>query len=273
MNGELVLWKRGCIFAMLAVVGCGSSQTPAEDRATSERTRKIAVAAAADLQFAFDELIGLFHNANHDIRVEASFGSSGTFFAQLSNQAPYDLFFSADMQYPRKLIEAGLADKSSERFYAEGLIVIWVRKDSPIDVEKLGIKALIEPDVRKIAIANPRHAPYGRAAEAAMEHFGVLNQVRERLVLGENIAQAAQFVESGAADIGILALSLASAPVYRDQGRFWHVPRDAYPRMEQGCILLRWANEREAAECFLDFVSGPTGREVLRRYGFVLPEE
>ena len=152
--------------------------------------------------------------------------------------------------------------------YAIGRIVIWVPKDSPVAVEKLGIKALLEPSVRKIAIANPEHAPYGRAAVAAMMTFNVYDQVAPRLVYGENIGQTAQFVQSGAADVGILALSLAVAPKMRDAGRFWQVPLYAYPLIEQGGIILKSSKNLVTARAFRDFVLGDHGREVLEHHGF-----
>src|SRR5262249_13550361 len=134
-----------------------------------------------------------------------------------------------------------------------------------------GIQALLDPAAKKIAIANPRHAPYGRAAEAALKKLGVYELVHERLVYGDNVAQTAQFIQSGAADIGIVGLSQALAPELREVGRFWEVPLDAYPRLEQGGIILSWAHDRDAAEHLRAFVLGSKGREILRRYGFSLP--
>lgn len=231
----------------------------------------LTVAAAADLKFALDDLVKEFEGKNPATKVNVTYGSSGNFFAQLQNGAPFDLFFSADISYPRKLAEAGLG--ADEVFlYAVGRIVVWVPKDSLVDVDKLGIKALLEPAIRKIAVANPQHAPYGRAAVAAMKALNVYDQVAPRLVYGENIAQTAQFVQSGAADIGILALSLAVAPQMRDTGRYWQVPLDTYPRMEQGGLILKAAKDLNAARSFRDFVLGDHGREVLKRYGFSLPE-
>jgi molybdate transport system substrate-binding protein len=205
------------------------------------------------------------------VSLEIVYGSSGNFFAQLSNRAPFDMYFSADMEYPRKLIEAGHADKRTEFLYAIGQIVVWAGASSPLDVETRGIEALLDERARKIAIANPEHAPYGRAAEAALRSLGVYEQVKDRLVLGENIAQTAQFVESGAADVGIIALSLAMAPAMQGKGRYWLVPLDAYPKMEQGGIILNWAKEREAAEDVCAFVTSAAGRTTLARYGFILP--
>jgi molybdate transport system substrate-binding protein len=231
------------------------------------------VAAASDLKFAFEEIIAGFSAKNPGIAVRPTFGSSGNFFAQLSNKAPFDLYFSADVEYPRKLIEKGLAEKGTEFPYAVGRVVVWVPKGSPLDVEKLGMEALADPSVRKVAIANPKHAPYGRAAEAAMRKLGVYDRVKDRLVLGENITQTAQFVETGAADIGVVALSLALAPAMKDKGRYWMIPADSYPKMEQGGIILPWAKDREAAEAFRAFVTGPEGAAILKRYGFFLPGE
>jgi molybdate transport system substrate-binding protein len=234
---------------------------------------EVRVAAAADLKFALEDVVKAFRARRPDIDVKVTYGSSGNFFAQLSNRAPFDLYLSADVDYPRKLAQQGLADKQSEFVYAVGHLVVWVPKSSPLAVEKLGAAALRDPSVKKIAIANPRHAPYGRAAEAALKSLGVYDQVKDKLVLGDNVAQTAQFVQSGAADIGIIALSLALAPELREQGRYWEVPLDAHPRLEQGGVILSWAQDRQAAETFRGFLLGDEGKAVLKRYGFFLPGE
>jgi molybdate transport system substrate-binding protein len=234
---------------------------------------ELTVAAAADLKFAFDELVTEFQTNQSPIRVKVSYGSSGNFYAQLQNKAPFDLFFSADIDYPRKLAEAGLAYDTNVFLYAVGRVVVWVPNRSSVDVDKLGIQALLAPSVKKIAVANPQHAPYGRAAVAAMKSLGVFQQAEPELVYGENIAQTAQFVQSGAADIGIIALSLAVAPQMRAAGRYWEVPLDIYPKMEQGGIIVQWTREPEAARAFRDFILGKHGREVLKRYGFSLSGE
>ncbi|MEJ7640188.1 MAG: molybdate ABC transporter substrate-binding protein [Singulisphaera sp.] len=198
------------------------------------REVSVSVAAAADLKFALEDLIDHFKRRHPAIKVKVTYGSSGSLFAQISQSAPFDIFFSADMDYPRKLIEGGFAGGDGEFLYAEGHIMVWVPNDSPLDLETLGIRAVTAPSVRKVAIANPRHAPYGRAAEAALKNLGVYEEVRDRLVLGENVAQAAQFVASGAADVGIIARSLASAPSMRGEGRSWPVPTGAHPPLRQG---------------------------------------
>lgn len=234
---------------------------------------EVRVAAAADLKFALQEVVAAFHDERPDVEVKVTFGASGEFCAQLSNRAPYDLFLSADMDYPRRLVGAGVADKDSEFRYAVGHLVVWVQRDSPLDVERLGIQALLDPSVKKIAIANPRHAPYGRAAEAALKNLGVYEKVRDRLVLGENIAQAAQFAQSGGADAGVIALSLALSPPMRDAGKFWPVPADSFPRLDQGGVILNGARDREAADAFRTFLLSSAGKAVLRRFGFALPGE
>jgi molybdate transport system substrate-binding protein len=256
----------------ITLMGC-RGQSASHPTATAPKRSQVAVAAAADLKFAFDELIQEFESEHPEIQVQVTYGSSGNFFAQLSNRAPFDIYFSADMAYPRQLVENGLADKESEFLYAVGQIVVWAPSGSPIDVENLGIEAVVDPAARKVAIANPQHAPYGVAAQAALEHYGLYERVKDRLVLGENIAQTAQFVESGAADIGVIALSLALAPVLQEKGQYWLVPLDAYPTMQQGSVILNWARDRQATERFRTFIAGPRGREILQRYGFILPGE
>ncbi len=251
--------------------GCQRESAPIKPEELKQTL--VTVAAAADLKFAFDEVVGEFRQQHTEIQVEPSYGSSGNFFSQLSNKAPFDMFLSADIGYPRKLIEQEFADKDSEFQYAIGHIVIWVRNDSTLDVKERGMAVLNDPAAHKIAIANPKHAPYGRAAEAALKHFEIYDTVQERLVLGENIAQATQFVESGAADVGIIALSLAMAPPLRDKGRYWLVPADSYPKLEQGGVILSWANDRPACEKLRSFMMSEPGRAILRRYGFEPPQE
>jgi molybdate transport system substrate-binding protein len=218
------------VLALTALLGLRSLTHAAE----------LAVAAAADLKFAMDELVAAFRTNAPGTNVKVTYGSSGNFFAQLLNRAPFDLYFSADIAYPRRLAEAGHALDTNVFLYAIGRIVVWAPKASSVDVEALGIQSLLAPSVRKIAIANPRHAPYGAAALAAMKSLGVHSQAEPRFVLGENIAQTAQFVQSGAADIGVIALALALAPPMQEAGRYWEIPPDAYREMDQGGIILKW---------------------------------
>lgn len=228
---------------------------------------QLTVAAASDLTFALPELaVGFERQTNHTVR--ATFGSSGNFYSQIQNGAPFDLFFSADADYPRKLEAGGLAESGSLYVYAVGRIVLWVPKNSPLNLETHGMQALLDGRVRRIAIANPQHAPYGRAAVAAMKAAGVYDKVAGKLVLGENISQAAQFVASGNADVGILALSLAVASALSSEGRFWEIPLYSYPRLEQAVVVLKSAKDVAAARAFLAYLKTPPAAAILRRYGF-----
>jgi len=249
-----------------AILGAIVWLTPAA--ALSE---ELAIAAASDLNFAFKELVAEYEKTTGR-HVKLSLGSSGNFYSQIQNGAPFDLYFSADVRYPQKLEESGHAVPGTLYKYAGGRIVLWAPNGSSLDIKKRGMDALLDPSVRRIAIANPKHAPYGRAAVSAMEHFQVYDRVKDRLVLGENISQAAQFAQSGAADVGIVALSLALAPTMKDAGQYWEIPTDAYPLIEQGAIILQRSTNQQAARSFLDFIRGPQGQEVMRRYGFTLPQ-
>jgi molybdate transport system substrate-binding protein len=230
------------------------------------RSHALSVAAAADLNFALEEVKGEFRKIHPHTELQIAYGSSGNFYAQIRNQAPFDLFLSADVEYPRKLVQEGLAAADSVFVYGVGRIVVWVPAQSPLDPADLWQS----PALHHFAIANPAHAPYGRAAELAMRSLGVYDSVAGKLVLGENIAQTMQFVQSGAADAGIVALSLAIAPTVRGQGRYWEVPLDKYPRIEQGGVILK--DSPEARE-FREWLLAPGGRAILKRYGFFLPGE
>ena len=231
--------------------------------------QEIRVAAAADLKFALDELGAQFEKQTGR-RLNVSHGSSGNFFAQIQNGAPFDVLLSADIEYPRTLEAAGLAEPGTLYEYAVGRIVIWMPAEARADLAKLGWKALLEPGVERIAIANPEHAPYGRAAVAALRSAGVYDQVRRRLVYGENVAQAAQFVASGSAQAGILALSLAVSPPMRD-GKRWEIQASMHEPIEQGAVILKSAKDKEGARAFLAFLKSGAGRKILESYGFTLP--
>jgi molybdate transport system substrate-binding protein len=202
--------------------------------------------------------------------VRISTGSSGNFLSQIENGAPFDVFFSADIEYPKKLETEGLAAPGSTYLYAVGKIVLWVRNDSRLDVGK-GFAILRDPSAGKIAIANPQHAPYGRAAEEALRGAGLQDAVKDRIVLGENISQAAQFAESGNADAGILALSLVQSPALKDKGRYWTIPENLYAPIRQGAVVPRAAPNMQGARAFLDYIKTPEVAALLERYGFALP--
>lgn len=252
--------------------GCGQpASAPVTNKAESPVVA-ISVAAAADLKFAFEEILAEFRKIQPDVRVEVTFGSSGNFFSQLSNKAPFDLFFSADIDYPRKLIEQGVADPATEFQYAIGHIGIWVRNDSPLDLNQSVVAVLSDPRNKKIAIANPRFAPYGRAAEAALKHLKIYDTLQDRLVLGDNISQTAQFIESGAADIGIIAASLANGSPLKDQGRFALFPQESHPPLRQGGLILSWAVNKQACQQLKAFVLSDVGQTILAKYGFDRPD-
>jgi len=238
----------------------------------AEEKAALLIAAASDLKFALDEAVVVFRK-DQDMQVKVTYGSSGSLFAQIDNGAPFDLFLSADAKFPRLLINNGKAEKESLFQYARGHLVLWVPHSSRLDIDGSGLKSLFDASVRKIAIANPDVAPYGTAAVAAMKSAGVYGAVRGKLVLGENVAQAAQFIESGAAEAGIIALSLALAPNLKDKGRFWEVPPDTFPPLEQAGVIRSGSAQREAATKLREFLMSEAGREVLRRYGFLLPDD
>jgi molybdate transport system substrate-binding protein len=233
---------------------------------------ELVVAAAADLSSALRE-IGDNYQKKTGVNVKLSFGASGALTQQIQNGAPFDLFFSADMDYPRQLIAAGDADGPSPYQYAVGRLVLWVPEDSPLDVKGKGMNVLLDPSVKKIAIGNPQHAPYGRAAVAALRHAGMYDQLSDRLVLGENISQAAQFVESGNAQVGFVALAHAAAPSMRGKGKYWEVPADAYPPLAQGVVLLSHSQHKMEATEFLEYFKTKEVGELLKKYGFTLPQE
>ncbi len=229
----------------------------------------VRVAAAADLQFALEEAAARLARRRPALRVEAIYGSSGSMHAQLRQRAPYDMYLSADIGYPRDLVTNGIGSARDLFTYATGRLVVWVPARSTLAIERDGLRAL--DTAARIAIANPRHAPYGRAAEGALRRAGIWDRVKGRLVLGENVAQAAQFVQSGAADAAIIAKSLAVAPALRGAGRFRDVPADMHPPLVQGGLILPWAASRAAAEQLRDFLLGSEGRELLAAAGFDPP--
>lgn len=229
------------------------------------------VAAAADLVACIVELNEGFAKSVGGAEVKASIGSSGNFFAQIKNGAPFDVFLSADVQYPRELAKAGLADAATLTVYAYGQLVMWTN-DPKIDVST-GFPLLTDPRIQRIAIANPDHAPYGRAAKAALERAGVWDAIKHKLVFGENIAQTAQFVETGNAQVGFVAIVQIKTGNNQPKGRAWQVPAELYPLLEQGGIVTAKGKKNPLAPKYLVFLRSEAGRTILRKYGFVLPKE
>ena len=239
---------------------------------TVARAGDLTVAAAADLSLALQPIAAKFQQETGN-SVRLSFGSSGDFFNQIQNGAPYDVFLSADLGYPEKLSKLGFADPGSLRTYVVGRLVLWVPRDSHLDIEHQGMQALLDPSVHKIAIANPQHAPYGRAAVAALQHYGLYEKLQGRLVLGENVGQAAQFAESGNAQVGIIALAHALAPSVRPLGRYVLVPLDSYPALEQGVVVVSRSKNKTLAAQFVKFLAGQESQAIFRQFGFAAPEE
>jgi molybdate transport system substrate-binding protein len=260
-----------CVVPLLAglSIAHAADPPPPARQATQKSCGTVTVAAASDLTYAMNEIAVNFEKAT-GCTVRVSTGSSGNFLSQIENGGPFDVFFSADIEYPRKLEAEGLAAPGSVSLYAIGKIVVWVRNDSRLDISK-GIAALRDRSIQKVAIANPLHAPYGRAAEEALRNAGLYDLMKGRLVLGENISQAAQFVESGNADAGILALSLVVSPGLKEKGRYARVPENLYAPIQQGVALVRSSRNPQGARAFLDYIKRPATTALLERYGFVLP--
>lgn len=237
--------------------------------ATSAHADKVTVAAAADLKFAMDEIVTTFKKANPADEVDVIYGSSGKFHTQIQQGAPYDLFFSADIGFPRELAKAGLA-ASEVKPYAFGRIVLW---SASMDASKMTLASLTDPKIARIAIANPKHAPYGKRAEEALRAAGVWQQVEPKLVYGENIAHTAQFVQTGNAQVGIIALSLAVNPELASKGGYWLIPDNLHEPLEQGYVITKRAEGNALARRFADYMGSKPARAVMTKYGFVLPGE
>src|SRR5215469_2893784 len=260
--------KRFFIAVILSVALSSTFSWTQEKKAESE----LVVAAAADLNPALNDIAQQFEKKT-GVRVKLSFGASGALTQQIQNGAPFDVFFSADMDYPRQLIAQGQADAASLYKYSLGRLVLWVPASSSLDVEHKGMDILLDSSVKKIAIANPQHAPYGRAAVGALKHAGLYDRLANRFVLGENVSQAAQFAESGNAQAGFVALAHALSPAIKKNGKFWVVPADYYPPLEQGVVIITSSRRKKEAADFLEYMKTKEVSDVLRRYGFTLPND
>lgn len=261
------------ITALLVAVGVtilGGCTKPAPKRASKAPT-KIRVAAATDLRSCLDALTDAFQIEHPNFDLLPTFGASGVLLTQLKSGLETDLYLAADIAYAHDLAAAGLAAEADVFESGQGRLVVWVRNESPIDVVTLGADALLDTSVRRVAIANPLHAPYGRAAVAVLEHLALHERLKEKLAVGESAAQAAQYVESGAAEVGILPLALAKGTRLTERGRFWVVPADAHPPIRHGGAIHARAIDREATVAFRDFLLAPAGRAILARYGFEFP--
>ncbi|HEY6899935.1 MAG TPA: molybdate ABC transporter substrate-binding protein [Puia sp.] len=249
-----------CLLIMAALIPAHTQSVPP--------STEVLVAAAADLRFAMDSAVAAFTRSNPGITVKVTYGASGNFFQQINNGAPFDIFFSADIDYPRQLQQQHKT-LSEVHPYGTGQLVLWSKTIDP-SIEKMN--TLLNSAVKKIAIANPAHAPYGKRAEESLQHYQLYDKIKDKLVMAENIAQTAQYAQTGAADIGIIALSLAVSPTMQQSGgRFWLIPANAHQPLLQGYVLLPHAKDNTGAAKFAAFFSSPANAPVLQKFGFDKP--
>jgi molybdate transport system substrate-binding protein len=248
------------LLGLFAITGAFSQQSP------------LKVAAAADLEPVLPPLIGEFQKQT-GVKVEAEYASSATLAQQIINGGPFDLFLAADLSFPAKVIAAGLGDSAKPIPYARGTLVLWTRKDSPIWKSSRGltIDTLRNPLLGKVAVADATHAPYGRAAMAAIRNLGLMDTLRGKLVIAENIAQTAQFAESGNAEVGLISLTSALTPRLKAEGSFVEIPSDKYPPILQGAVVMKNSSSRDTAHRLLDYLRSPPIRKQLAERGLQAP--
>lgn len=255
MNSRLFL---NLFFAAAAAAASGLSQAAT-----------VRVAAAADLRYAFNELLPLFQKNYPEHQLELVMGSSGKFTQQIENGAPFDIFFSADVDLPKKLLTSGKA-VAPVTPYAVGRIVLWSAK---VDASQLNLESLIRPEFRKIAIASPDHAPYGARAKEALQRSGVWPRVQHKLVFGENIAHTAQLIDSQAAEVGIIALSLALSDTLKAKGGYSLIPANTHQPLLQAFVITHHGRNNPGARALAQFMHSPEARQLMQRHGFGLPPE
>jgi molybdate transport system substrate-binding protein len=231
----------------------------------------LAVAAAADLRGTLEELKAGFEAGHSGAQLQLTYGASGSLTAQIQQGAPFDLFLSADTGFPEQLQKAGLVEPQDRFGYATGSLVLWVRKDLGLDPLRDGLKVLQGAGIQKIAVANAQTAPYGRAAEAALKAAGLQAALQPRLVFADNIAQAAQFLQTGAAEAGLVSAAQAEQPALRQAGVVWVVPKDLYAPLRQGGAVLSHGPAVALARAFRDYLTGAEGQAILARHGFGKP--
>lgn len=244
-------------YLLLIIILFGTTTFFAQGKAT--------VVVAANLKTVMDSIAKVYKQKNPADNIQISYGASGKFYEQIVNGAPFDVFFSADMSYPTKLKESHFGI-SAVKLYAIGRIAIWSKKIDP-NIQKMN--SLLDPKVKKISIANPVTAPYGAKAVESMKHTKIYNKVKSNLVFGENIAQAAQFVAFGAADIGIIALSDVLSPAMKkERGKYYVIPQENHAPLEQGCVVLKHAKGNATALRFYDYISSDKALAILKYYGY-----
>lgn len=231
---------------------------------TTDQSSEITVAAASDLIQAFEE-IGREFEATNKTKVVFVFGSTGMLTRQIENGAPMDLFVAANVDYINQLEQKGLIIPDTKAIYARGRITMWTTADSPLKLQS--ISDLGRPEVKRIAIANPDHAPYGLAAQQALQKAGMWEAVKSKLVYGDNIRQTLQYAETGNVDVSIVALSLSQ----QSKGRWVLIPEELHQPIDQGLAVIKTTRNEAAARAFANFVTGPRGKEILAKYGFAFP--
>lgn len=259
-----MLPRRSLLLLAAASLACPRRSAPSA-------SRRVAVAAASDLRYVLADLLASLRASRPDLLVEVSYGASGSLFAQITQGAPFDVFLSADETLARDLVARGLADDRARFRYARGHLALWAPRSLAVDVPALGLRALLDPAVRRVAIANPRHAPYGRAAVAALSAAHLDAAVTPKLVTAENASQALQMVQSGAADAALVALSLTRAPGVAATGQRFVVPAELHPPIDQGGVVLRRAGDPVAATEFVNFLRSAQARGIFARHGFDPP--
>lgn len=237
----------------------------------SAMPQELTIAAAADLRPALDEICVAFQKTS-GLKLKVIYGASGNLYQQIQNGAPFDFFLSANVEYPQKLDSVGLATVGSYYEYAQGKLALLVRANSKLDLQK-GPQVMLDPAVKKIAIADPNHAPYGQAAIATLRREDLYGKISAKIVVGENVSQVASFVSSGAADVGIVAMALALSPAITSQVRYAEVPAVDYSPIRQACIALRSSKNQKIAMQFEKYLRGREAFDILEKFGFKVPLE
>jgi molybdate transport system substrate-binding protein len=250
--------------ALAALVGAGPGLA-----ADVERPVPLSVAAAANLVYALNALNAEFMRANPDVAVRCTTGASGSLVAQITHGAPYDILLSADRGFPKALINAGQADAKSLTVFAVGRLVLWTTRPG-VDIADIGA-AVRSPLIRRLAVANVDAAPYGKAAEEALKALGAWDEARAKMVVGENISQTAQFVETGNADAGFVALSIVLSPSLRGRGRWTEVPAALHEALEQCAVITTRGAANPAAPRYVAFLRGAAARKILDAFGYGMP--
>lgn len=257
--------KRLCELVLAAGLMFSTALFPA-----AAYSQDLRIAAATELKFLFEDVSSQFQEKFAG-QVSLVFDNSGALFEKIKNGESFDLFFSSDLRYPKRLEQTGEGEPGTLYRYGISGLVIWVPKESKLDLQELHMNVLLDPSVKKVAIPDPSLAPPGRAAFDALSYFKLEEQVRKKFILTDTSWMAARYVESGAAEVAIIPLSLAAAPAMRAAGRYWEIPRAAYPPIEVSSIILRDALHRDSARAFLLYLNSKTGRDLMHLYGFLTP--